>query len=90
MYILKCSNGTYYTGSTKDLKKRLQQHQNGEGSNHTRKYLPVELVYYEEFDRIDFAFNREKQVQSWSVKKKKALIESNNHCLKFFSKKEWE
>ena len=74
MYILLCSNGLYYTGSTKDLDRRLAQHQIGEGANFTRKHLPVELVYYEEFNRIDDAFYREKQVQGWSRKKKEALI----------------
>lgn len=74
MYILKCANGAYYTGSTKDLESRLIQHQNGEGANFTKKHLPVELVYYEVFNRIDEAFMREKQVQGWSRKKKEALI----------------
>jgi putative endonuclease len=77
MYILKCSNGSYYTGSTKNLERRLHEHQSGQGANHTKKYQPVELVYYEEFLRIDDAFYREKQVQGWSRKKKEALI--NNH-----------
>ncbi len=74
MYILRCSNGAYYTGSTTDLNLRLQQHQAGEGANFTKKHLPVELVYFEEFQRIDEAFYREKQVQGWSRKKKEALI----------------
>ena len=74
MYILECANGCYYTGSTNDLERRLEQHQNGEGANFTKKHLPVELVYFEEFQRIDEAFYREKQVQGWSRKKKEALI----------------
>lgn len=74
MYILECSNGTYYTGSTKYLKRRISQHQNGKGANHTSKFLPVKLVYFEEFNRIDHAFYREKQVQGWTRKKKEALI----------------
>ncbi len=74
MYILLCADGSYYTGSTKYLELRITQHQNGEGANHTRKRLPVKLVYYEEFDRIDMAFYREKQVQGWSRRKKEALI----------------
>jgi putative endonuclease len=74
MYILLCSDGSYYTGSTTDLERRLAQHQAGEGANHTKKRLPVKLVYYEEYDRIDMAFYREKQVQGWSRKKKEALI----------------
>lgn len=74
MYILECADGSYYTGSTNDLERRLWQHQNGEGANHTKKRLPVKLAYFEEFQRIDEAFYREKQVQGRSRKKKQALI----------------
>jgi putative endonuclease len=74
MYILKCIDDSYYIGSTNDIDKRLAQHQNGEGANYTKKRLPVKLVYMEEFQRIDDAFYREKQVQGWSRKKKEALI----------------
>ena len=81
MYILLCADGSYYTGSTINLELRLAQHQAGEGANHTKKHLPVELVYYEEFSRIDFAFQREKQVQGWSRKKKEALINGEKHLL---------
>ena len=73
-YILKCADDTYYTGSTIDIDRRLNQHQAGEGANHTAKRLPVVLVYLEEFDRIDKAFYREKQIQGWNRKKKEALI----------------
>jgi len=81
MYILECSDGSYYTGSTTNLELRLQQHQSGEGANHTKKRLPVILVYYEEYSRIDEAFYREKQVQGWSRKKKEALINGNPQLL---------
>jgi len=74
MYILECADGSYYTGSTNNLELRFAQHQAGEGANHTKKRLPVKLVYFEEFQRIDKAFYREKQVQGWSRKKKEALI----------------
>lgn len=77
MYILECADGSYYTGSTKDLERRLWEHQNGLGAHHTAKRLPVKLVYCEEFDRIDDAFYREKQVQGWSRKKKEALMASD-------------
>jgi putative endonuclease len=86
MYILQCSNGQYYTGSTNNLELRLAQHQNGEGANFTKKHLPVQLVYYEEFSRIDLAFYREKQVQGWSRKKKEALINGQFAKLHDFSK----
>lgn len=81
MYILECADGSYYTGSTNDLERRLQQHQNGEGANHTRKRLPVKLIYYEVYSRIDHAFYREKQVQGWSRKKKEALINGDENLL---------
>ncbi|MDD2634622.1 MAG: GIY-YIG nuclease family protein [Bacteroidales bacterium] len=74
MYILECSDGFYYVGSTKYLEKRVRQHNAGEGANYTKKRLPVRLIYYEEFSRIDWAFNREKQVQGWNRKKKEALM----------------
>lgn len=85
MYILEYSDGSYYTGSTKDLERRLQQHNQGEGANHTKKRLPVKLVYYEVFRRIDEAFYREKQVQGWSRKKKEALIKGNRDSLLLLS-----
>jgi len=77
MYILECSDGSYYTGSTNNLELRIKQHQAGEGANHTKKRLPVKLIFSEEFQRIDLAFYREKQVQGWSRKKKEALM--NGH-----------
>ncbi len=77
MYILRCSDGSYYTGSTKDILKRLSEHQQGLGAKHTKKYGPVELVYVEKFSRIDLAFYREKQIQGWTTRKKEALIASN-------------
>ena len=87
MYILKCNDGTYYTGSTYNLEKRLLEHASGEGANYTIKRLPVELVYFEKYDRIDVAFNREKQIQKWSHKKKENLINGNIDVLKEESKK---
>lgn len=80
-YILRCSDGSYYTGSTKDIEVRLEQHQAGEGASHTKKRLPVKLVYYEEYNRIDEAFYREKQIQGWNRKKKEALINGEQKLL---------
>ena len=77
VYILECSDGSYYTGSTIDLEKRLNQYHSGLGANHTKKRLPVTLVYTEEFTRIDEAFYRKKQIQGWNRRKKEALIEKN-------------
>jgi len=81
MYILRCSDGSYYTGSTRDLEGRLYEHQNGLGTVFTKKRLPIKLVYCEEFERIDDAFYREKQVQGWSRAKKEALIQGQYDLL---------
>lgn len=85
MYILECADGSYYTGSTNDLELRLQQHRNGEGANHTKKRLPVRLLYFEEYSRVDEAFYREKQIQGWSRNKKEALINNFPKDLKTFA-----
>ena len=76
MYILECSDGSYYTGSTRNIEQRFAQHQSGKGSKYTSTRLPVELVCVEEYERIDEAYAREIQVQGWSRKKKEALINS--------------
>lgn len=86
LYILLCADGSYYTGSTKNLEERIFQHQCGEGANHTKKRLPVNLLYFEEFDRIDEAYYREKQIQGWSRKKKEALINGDIEKLQEFAK----
>lgn len=74
VYILECADGSYYTGSTFNLEKRLWEHDNGLGANHTRLRLPVRLVFCEAFERVEEAFQREKQIQGWGRAKKQALI----------------
>ncbi len=86
MYILQCGDGSFYTGSTKDLMRRIEQHKNGDGANFTSSNLPVKLIYYESFGRIDKAFEREKQIQRWSRAKKIALIQGDIEKLKRLSK----
>jgi putative endonuclease len=87
MYILECSDGSFYTGSTKNLEKRIWEHNNGLGANYTKSRNPVELLYFEAYARIDEAFYREKQVQGWSRKKKLALIEGKSELLPKLAKK---
>jgi putative endonuclease len=82
MYILECSDGTFYVGSTIDLEVRLWQHQTGSGANYTRRRLPVRLVFSDEFEM-------EKKVQRWSHAKRLALIEGRFDDLKALSKKKW-
>ena len=86
VYILECCDGSYYVGSTIDLQRRLEEHQSGQGSRWTKGHLPVKLVYYEKYDRIDKAFEREKQLQGWSRAKKEVLINGGTEALKSLSK----
>ena len=73
-YILECSDGTYYVGSTVDLAARLWQHSEDLGAAYTRRRRPVRQAWSAEFDRIDEAFAFEKRVQGWSRRKREALI----------------
>ncbi len=86
VYILKCADGTFYTRSTNNLERRILEHQEGKGANYTRSRLPVELVYFEEYPRIDGAFYREKELQRWSHQKKEALIRGDIGKLKKLSR----
>jgi type I site-specific restriction endonuclease len=90
MYILQCADGSFYTGSTNNLQRRIVQHKNGEGAEYTKLHSPVKLVYYETFERVDHAFEREKQVQKWSRAKKIALIKGDKEQLIKLSKNKAE
>jgi putative endonuclease len=80
-YILECSGGYYYVGSTKNLEARIRQHFLGRGANFTRKNPPLRLAYLEWFPRIAQAFYREKQLQGWSREKKMAIINNQTELL---------
>ena len=74
-YIVRCSDGSYYVGSTTDLAARLWQHNESDvGAEYTRRRRPVELVWSAEFEHVGAAFAFEKQVQGWSRAKREALI----------------
>ena len=86
VYILKCSDGSYYTGITNNLEKRFHEHQTGiNNSCYTFRRRPVELVYSTMFYDVLQAISFEKQVKGWSRKKKEALIKENWNDLKKFS-----
>ena len=74
-YLLECSDGTFYAGSTTDLALRLSQHQQGLGAAYTRHRRPVRLVWAAEFDRVDEAFAMEKRIQGWGRRKRIALVQ---------------
>lgn len=71
-------NGTLYVGITNDLKRRIYEHKNNLIKGFTQKYNIHNLVYYEETNDVNIAIEREKQIKSWSRKKKLALIEKDN------------
>lgn len=73
-YLLRCNDGSYYTGHTEDLEFRLAQHRSGELAGYTAKRLPVRLVWCETFPTRDEAFDAERKLKGWSRAKKEALI----------------
>ncbi|GAA4159565.1 hypothetical protein GCM10022286_14210 [Gryllotalpicola daejeonensis] len=74
LYMLKCSDGSYYVGSTRNLDARMAQHGAGKGSEYTRKRMPVELVFVAEFDSAQEAWEMERRVHGWGRAKREALI----------------
>jgi putative endonuclease len=72
-YLLLCSDDSYYCGITSDLTKRIRDHFSGKGSGYTKRFKPVELVWYESHQDRHRAAGREKQIKSWSREKKEAL-----------------
>ncbi|KLE17316.1 GIY-YIG nuclease family protein [Clostridium sp. C8] len=74
IYILKCSDNTLYTGWTTDLEKRLKVHNTGKGAKYTRVRLPVEIVYFEEFEYKKDAMKREYAIKQLSRNEKLKLI----------------
>ena len=89
VYILICSDGSYYTGSSRepDLSIRIGQHQAGHGGHYTSCRLPGELVFSECFQRIEDAVAAERQIKGWSRKKKEALMAQRFTLLPELSKR---
>lgn len=75
-YILKCSDGTLYTGWTNDLTKRLKAHNDGRGARYTKTRRPVALAYYESFSSKEEAMRREYEIKHLTRKEKEKLIEN--------------
>jgi len=74
-YILKCSDGTLYTGWTNNLEKRIEAHNAGKGAKYTKTRRPVVLKYYEEFETKEQAMKREYAIKQLKRKEKLELIE---------------
>lgn len=90
VYILKCSDNTFYTGVTSNLSRRLFQHETSFYPDcYTAKRLPVQLVFYAEFTDISLAIEKEKQIKKWSRAKKLALINNDFDSLPNLAKKQF-
>lgn len=79
VYILKCSDGTLYTGWTTNIEKRVATHNSGKGAKCTRSRLPVELIYYEEYEDKSQALKREWEIKHLTREQKLELIKNANH-----------
>ena len=75
-YIVECSDGSYYTGITWNLQKRIEQHNAGTKTAIQKSRRPVRLVYYEKFMTRIEAARREKEIKGWRREKKTQLINS--------------
>ncbi len=78
VYILRCSDGTLYTGWTNDIEKRLAAHNKGTGSKYTRGRIPVKLIFKEEFETKEEAMSREAEIKSLKREKKQMIADSVN------------
>lgn len=74
VYILECGDGTFYTGYTNNLSKRIKVHNDGKGAKYTRGRLPVKLVYFEEITTRSEALKREYTIKSLKRKDKIKII----------------
>lgn len=74
VYILKCNDDSLYTGWTNNLEKRVKAHSNGKGAKYTKSRLPVELVYFEEYENKVEAMRREYAIKQLKRKEKLMLI----------------
>jgi len=91
LYILRCSDGSYYTGTTRaELEQRVAEHQHGHYPGFTEKRRPVVLVYSEYFDQIVDAITAERKIKGWSRAKKEALMAGDFARLAELSKRRAE
>ena len=80
VYILRCADGTFYTGWTTDIEARIKTHNSGSGAKYTRGRRPVSLAYYEELPDRSAALKREAAIKRLPRNKKLELIASNPAC----------
>ena len=91
VYILKCSDNTFYTGLTSNIDQRLQEHLDGKyKGSYTYSRRPLTLEFFAEFSTINQALSKEKQIKNWSQKKKRALINGDFESLPNLARKKFK
>ena len=86
VYIVECSNGSFYVGATNNVNERIRKHNSGKGACYTKLRSPVKLVYQEIHQSKSEALKREQQIKCWSKSKKLALAQSDQETLVRLSK----
>ena len=89
VYILRCADGSYYTGHTNNLEKRMGEHQTGACCGYTATRLPVELAWCQECARREEALAAELQIKGWNRKKKEAMMRGDWSNVSSFAKKDF-
>ena len=87
VYILRCSDGSFYTGHTDDLEKRLFEHSSQHYDCYTSQKLPIELAYHAPFGSRDGVIAAERQIKKWNRAKKQALIDNNFALMKVLAQR---
>jgi putative endonuclease len=88
LYILRCSDGSYYVGTTRtSLEIRIAQHNDGTFQGYTSSRRPVELIFSQWFDQITDAIENERKLKGWSRAKKEALIRGDFASLQQLAKR---
>lgn len=75
VYVVECSDGSFYTGYTTDVERRVAEHDAGEGAKYTRGRTPVELVHAERFETRSAAMSREHEIKQLRRREKERLVE---------------
>ena len=79
VYILECGDGSFYTGYTTDITRRIEEHRSGDGAKYTRGRTPLQLIYSEEYDSRSAALSREAGIKQLTRTEKERLIATADH-----------
>jgi putative endonuclease len=80
VYIIRCIDGSFYTGYTKNLQQRTKQHQDGKGAKYTKAHKPDKVAYVEHYDTQATAMKRERQIKKLSHQQKQDLIDQKKQA----------